>query len=64
MGFRFRRSTRLGPLRCHYRCAGLPLEQGRAWSGREINIQCSCQRHRNFKTALEGPIASGSLSFR
>ena len=30
MGFRFRRSTRLGPLRFDYRFAGLGLQQG--WS--------------------------------
>lgn len=30
MGFRFRRSTRLGPLRFNYRFAGLELQQG--WS--------------------------------
>jgi hypothetical protein len=29
MGFRFRRSTRLGPLRFNYRFAGLRLQQGR-----------------------------------
>ena len=28
MGFRFRRSTRLGPLRFNYRFAGLRLQQG------------------------------------
>ena len=30
MGFRFRRSTRLGPLRFNYRFAGLRLQLG--WS--------------------------------
>ena len=29
MGFRFRRTTRLGPLRFNYRFAGLRLQQGR-----------------------------------
>jgi hypothetical protein len=28
MGFRFRRSARLGPLRFNYRFAGLRLQQG------------------------------------
>jgi hypothetical protein len=42
MGFRFRRSTRLGPLRFNYRFAGLRLQQGRVelhlrwWAGRLV----------------------------
>ncbi len=73
MGFRFRRSARLGPLRFNYRFAGLRLQQGwielhlRWWAGSLVQHprrpKWWCAHHRGVAghgTELERGARAGS----